>query len=466
MRHVGAKLQCLWVLAVAGAGCIGGSGEPATGMVALHLTGAAPSGTLYRLRDATINVDGPSSAVFHTEDDPTRTSLSADVDPGDYSATVQPGWRMERLDPDGPTAVDATLESDNPALFTVVAAQRTNVPLKFKIDGDEVDLTQGYDITLDIDENIPSPGDGYQAIDAPSQRDHLMFDAARQAIYAVNRRDQEIERFAFAGGQWSAIDPVVIPDLTDIALTPDGETLIVLDRTHVNDIALADGFTPVQRATLTDTFCGNFFSRAAAGSNNKVFIVNDLEQCSGFANSTIYDAASHAVSTSRSLINGSAVASADGTRIYLGSNGLFPPDNMAIYTPQSNTFSTSAVAVNLTALSVSGDASRVIVQNTAVYSRSLTLLGNLPPGGPAQVSRDASRAYVYLDNAPGPRIAVYDLNGALQPGAVFPLLRTVRLPDSPNANNGFGTPVAMTTSTDDTRLFVSGDRRVLVVPVN
>jgi len=467
MQNVTMKLGWLCVLATAGAGCVGARGELETGTVAIHLTGSAATGTVYRLRDAIVTVDGPTPAVFNTEDDPTRTSLSADVEPGDYSATVQSGWRFERVDGDTATTVNATLVSDNPTHFTVVPTQRTNVPLKFRVTEGDVDLTQGYDITLDIDEGIPSPGDGYQAIDAPSRRDRLVFDAARQAIYAVNTLDQELERFTFANGRWSAADPVVIPSLTDIALTPNGETLLVLDDAHVSDIALASGsFTPTLRATITDTFCGKFFDKLAAGDNNKAFIVTSFHQCSGFTSSVIYDTASHGLTNTTSLFQGTAAASADGSRIYAGSNGISPPSPVVIYTPQSNTFATSSVSVGLSAVSVSGDASRVILQNSTVYSRSLTLLGNLAPGGVAQVSRDASRAYVYLDDAPGPRLAVYDLNGALQAGAMFPLLRTIRLPHSANVTNGGFNAVTTATSLDDSQVFISGDRRLLVVPVN
>lgn len=122
--------------------------------------------------------------------------------------------------------------------------------------------------------------------------------------------------------------------------------------------------------------------------------------------------------------------------------------------------------LNTCAVSVSGDASHVILQNASVYSRSLTLLGNLAPGGVAVASRDSSRAYLYRDDAPGPRLTIYDLNGTLQAGALFPVIRTIRLPDSPNAVNGGGSVVTMTSNADDSFVFISGDRRLLVVPVN
>jgi hypothetical protein len=87
-------------------------------------------------------------------------------------------------------------------------------------------------------------------------------------------------------------------------------------------MALASGsFIPTLEATIIDTFCGRFFDKAAAGSNNKVFIVANFTECSGFTSSAIYDTASHALSNSTSLINGTAAASADGTRIYVRLSG-------------------------------------------------------------------------------------------------------------------------------------------------
>jgi 6-phosphogluconolactonase (cycloisomerase 2 family) len=119
----------------------------------MNLAGQAASGTVYRLRDATVTVTGPDSTqVFHTEDDPNRTSLSANVVVGDYSALLSPGFRIERIHGMTATTIDAELISPNPSAFTVLPQQRTTVPLRFRVDAEEVDLTQGYDVVLEIDE--------------------------------------------------------------------------------------------------------------------------------------------------------------------------------------------------------------------------------------------------------------------------------------------------------------------------
>src|SRR5690349_15053066 len=83
-------------------GCFEAEDDVDTGTVDINLIGQGTSGAVYRLRDATITVDGPVPTVWHTEDDPDRTALSANVVPGNYSATVAPGWRLERVLPGMP----------------------------------------------------------------------------------------------------------------------------------------------------------------------------------------------------------------------------------------------------------------------------------------------------------------------------------------------------------------------------
>lgn len=143
----------VWIAAASG--CAVPAADPADGELSVNLVGTAPSGTVYRLRDAIITVQGPASTVFNTEDDSSRVSLSANVAVGDYTARIESGWRIERVEGTIATPVTGTLLSANPASFSVRLQQRTNVPLRFHVENEEVDLTQGYDITLDIDDVPP-----------------------------------------------------------------------------------------------------------------------------------------------------------------------------------------------------------------------------------------------------------------------------------------------------------------------
>jgi hypothetical protein len=143
-------------LVAAGGGCAGAGApdDPARGELTFNLVAQSQLGNVYRLRDARITVTGNGqSKTFNTEDDPSRTSLSSDVRIGDYTAAIDPGWRLERVV--GSVIVaepSAELVSPNPTGFSVHAHERTDVPLRFQVDEEVVDMTQGYDIVLETEE--------------------------------------------------------------------------------------------------------------------------------------------------------------------------------------------------------------------------------------------------------------------------------------------------------------------------
>jgi hypothetical protein len=145
---------------------------------------------------------------------------------------------------------------------------------------------------------------------------------------------------------------------------------------------------------------------------------------------------------------------------------LSPTPSVQIYNSLTSTISSGPAAYNLNAVTVSADASRVILQNKAVYSRSLSLTGNMPTGGVILASRDSSKAFVYRDDGGLPRIVVHDLNGPLQAGAIYPTLKTVNLPASPNSANGTYYDISMAATPDDATVFVSGNSGIIVTPVN
>jgi cysteine-rich repeat protein len=307
----------------------------------------------------------------------------------------------------------------------------------------------------------------YQAISAPSRRTRILFDAERGAIYGVNRIDQEIEHFAYADGSWSVRPPHVVPLLMDVAFAPDGRSLVVIDRRAVNEMSLVDGlFVPLQRAALRNNpSCGEHLTQSIAANNGKFLLVSDLSGCSGFSSTFLYDMRDRSLVHYLGLYNGMAGGSGDGSRIYTGSSSL-SNESILMFDSLSSTSSPSVENFDLRSISISGDASRVIVNDYSVYSRSLRRTGGLPQRGVALASRDSNRAFLYVEDTAGPRLEIYDLNGPLQAGALYPLLRTVVLPDSANGLGSFHFPVVMTSSLDDGAVFVSGDSKLLVIPVN
>lgn len=105
-------------------------------------------------------------------------------------------------------------------------------------------------------------------------------------------------------------------------------------------------------------------------------IISNLMSCSGFTSSYLFDALnpSAGLAGNGMLYNG---ISADGGKLYAGSNGVSPAQLVATFDALTDTITDSAnIDYNLSAVSVSGDASRVILQDTDVNS------GGARPHGP------------------------------------------------------------------------------------
>ncbi len=319
---------------------------------------------------------------------------------------------------------------------------------------------------------VTPPPFTYLAIEAPSPRARIIYDAERQTIYGANQLDQQIERFVYADGGWSSRPPWSVPLLTDIALTPDGRSLIAVDQGALNEISLTDDVpVPVQRATIppSSPVCGNAFGQAGAANNGKIFVVSELTMCTGEAPSYLYDLLDHSLRAVAETDGGRLAGSADGSRIYAGSNGSSPPPSLVVYDSLSNTAFSSATNDNVIDMTVSGDASRMILEDASVYDRSLMPIGQVPRHGVALASRDSRRAFMYVldSNSTHAHLEIYDLTAPLDGQGFYPLIRTVTLPDTAdNPNDHVIAPFTMTSSLDDAAVFLSGDSKLLVVPVN
>jgi hypothetical protein len=137
-----------------------------TGHLDLSLTGRAPSGDTYRLRDATLTI-APSGQVLRTEDDPDRTSIAVHLDAGLYTLDLGDGWRLERTSGGAPGTVFAVLTTPDPLAFDVVAGARTAVNIGFRANGEAVPLGQGDAVVaIDVDDRPPGVDAGVPTPDA------------------------------------------------------------------------------------------------------------------------------------------------------------------------------------------------------------------------------------------------------------------------------------------------------------
>lgn len=309
----------------------------------------------------------------------------------------------------------------------------------------------------------------YQAIDTQVAWDRIVYDAERRTIYGANTAAQQIERVVYAGGAWSKLAPVAIPRLTDIALAPDGRSLIVLDEAAINSISLGDGMSPPEMLVrlISSPFCGLFLRQLAAANNGKLLVTSGLHDCSGDTTPYLFDLVTRSQETFDPRYfndDGDVTGSADGSRIYVTDSfrtTIF--ESLSSTLAISRDFPTSG---NRIPISVSTDAARVMVDGYA-YSRSLVRLGSVPYfRNGTVVSRDATRVVVYRYETAGDRLEVYSLTDPVPSDGQYPLESTVMLPD-PALGRGENlyVHVAMATSPDDGVVFVAGDNKLLVVPM-
>jgi cysteine-rich repeat protein len=308
---------------------------------------------------------------------------------------------------------------------------------------------------------VPPSPTAYQAIDAHGPWTRIVYDAERRTIYGANALDQQIERVAYSDGAWAKLPAIAIPQLSDIALVPDGRSLALLDQVSLSEISLTDGlFTPVP---LTySSFCADFSQLATANSGTAI-VISRPTRCSEDPPVSLLPLRGRGGTVYRgeSTHNGTVAGSADGSRIYIGDQGSM----MRIFESKSSTLTRSFPEGDVTSISVSDDASRVIVDG-AVYSRALTHLGDLPPlRTQALASRDSTRAFVYASDDASSRLEIYDLSSPPPSGGQYPLLRTVMLPDAASDPSAGDRTVAIASSPDDSVVFISSTSKLLVVPV-
>jgi len=310
---------------------------------------------------------------------------------------------------------------------------------------------------------VPAAGLPTASIASPARRQKLVYDAERARLFAVNRDESSVEVYQLQAGAWITKNSLIVPKLTDISLFLDGSKLLMLSEKAIYTVNLAaTNLQPVLAASMTDDWCGIYMDQVEASNNGNFLIVQKYAGCSGYTESATFSPKTNQLTRSNfSVYNGLMDSTIDGSRIYIGGNGLSPAPQVFIYKSLDDSFTGAPVSYNLNDISVGGETSRVILQSTEVYSSSLVLLGSIPQGA-SVVSRDSSKAYVYRDDDSKPRLEIYNLNGALGAGAVFPLVKTINL-DPILSNSSYYFQVKMAETPDGKSLFISGDLRIAVV---
>jgi hypothetical protein len=296
---------------------------------------------------------------------------------------------------------------------------------------------------------------------------HVIYDAERQALLVATGlpdaggANSSIYRYAFSGSAWPATpSTVVVPQLRDAVLSPDGKKLLAATDTAVSQFdaatLAAGGSTNVTLSVL------QFLNRLAVANDGNAFVTTGING-SGFTDSYFYSIRNATLirhSTS-DFINARCTGSEDGSRLVIIQSGVSPAQNISQYNASNGFVST----VNLPLDSFGSEpaanrnATRLILSGSEVYNGNFQKLGNLPFAFTVALSPDGSKAYQFS----GGQVHAYDLNGALTPAnpdtGVFPEIGGGTTPSSDP-----GLVTVMTVSPDGGTLFIAGSNSVAVVP--
>jgi hypothetical protein len=145
----------LIMLAGVGAGVVLGCSGPRQDRADTgHLTLALRTGVgdeLYELRDATFDITGPMNVVRSSQEAPDATAIEQELPVGEYSAELQPEWRLFLVGSEQNTELAATLLTENPVPFSISAGATTEVSYGFEINASRPELGAGVlQIGIDV----------------------------------------------------------------------------------------------------------------------------------------------------------------------------------------------------------------------------------------------------------------------------------------------------------------------------
>ncbi len=114
------------------------------GTVQMALTAVGSDGDTYRLRNATIHVNGPTTAAVRVDEAYGDSQVfAATVDVGEYTITLEDGWTLQRRNGEDYQDVAAELVSPNPTPVDVHRNETSVVAVIFETVDAEIEFATG-----------------------------------------------------------------------------------------------------------------------------------------------------------------------------------------------------------------------------------------------------------------------------------------------------------------------------------
>jgi hypothetical protein len=300
----------------------------------------------------------------------------------------------------------------------------------------------------------------------------LAYDAERKALLvgivypSLGLGANELVRYVFTTG-WDAGTTKAFPNLSGLALSTDGQQLLLgselpvtseLAITQINPLTLASG-TVTTAGRIGETFQG-------LGVTNDGFVVVAAHEDGGFAPAFRYSIRNPGFTTLTGVgfqgfgfFRANGAASADGSRVVMGS--VLDFQDLWVYDASTETASDTSVGKDAISLSLSRTGSRLLLNGTALYDGAFVLQGGaLPATTLASVlSSDGTHAYSYDSDG---KVHAFDLAGTPVAG-IYPESATAVAVSDPGPGIN-GSDMRMLITPDGGTLFLAGSTQVVIVP--
>lgn len=333
---------------------------------------------------------------------------------------------------------------------------------------------------------------GYAAVPTDGAKRSLVYDAPRQAAYAVNVGKESLNRFRYADGRWT-LDATSVPSILDAGLSPDGSSLVVTatpGRLHLVDPdTLATTFTLNHAAGfarnltyvsfgITPTNEGRSWLPSGSDWNELVYFDHRLRSI---------EARPSQPDLLTSFYGGPWTAgSRDGQRMaVVQSASISPTPPMLIWDSRQGRLLTNPAGLTFSYdIHLSDDGSRVILDGWEVRDGDFGLVGRVPPSAVTGyitlvglMSPDGRRAYVlgYPEAGLGtqpttqvPRVFVFDTSAPNTASSQLMLVGSFDLQHWPTCRASAydcSWRARSAISPDGATLFFAGDAHFVVAPV-
>jgi hypothetical protein len=326
----------------------------------------------------------------------------------------------------------------------------------------------------------------YASIASSGQKYAFQFDAARNALFAVNSSDNKLLRWRLTGGTWQG-DSLDVAQIGNMGFAPDMRTLYVTS--GLTTLLAIDPDTLSVKATLPTPINPSispptpYSLGTGRGSNGLTFTDNGRIWFTGdqWTNFTYFDMATQKFGVLRDgerMVNyhsPNLFAPANGAYVIVAQYSITPTPKLALYSPGLDKASVLQLPVSdLSRFVISADGTTLLAdKSTLVDAATKTILGTLPRAAPGIAttvvfSPDGKRLYRAVTKAVGLEVDHIDVIDV----ASRKVAGTIAITEQVTANcgnlnspaPGCGNP-GLIVSPLGNALFMGGRERVLVLPV-